>query len=90
MNICVKCKEPFALVPDRPGYATVCPSCTESIHNQPKRIEAAVAVRERRKAADKNNPRKRRKTDHGKAELAPMGYEPVRYRSIQVPAEDEE
>jgi DNA-directed RNA polymerase subunit M/transcription elongation factor TFIIS len=83
--ICKKCGEAFTPKPGKPGFANVCPNCTESPQSHAKKIEMRAADQKALASAERANKRSREEAEREKRELAAMGFEVVQRFRVEVP-----
>jgi hypothetical protein len=70
--ICKECCSEFILNPDKPGFANVCPACSEPTELLEKRAAAVIAMQEAKKAAAKANRKSRKKSEKDQREYDAM------------------
>lgn len=86
--ICSKCGDEFQLLPNKPGFANVCPNCTESPEAHIARVLQELRVRKERAAAARKNTRNRGKVAREKRDLITLGPEILRRLSAGEPLEE--
>ena len=57
IRICAVCSEEFELKPDKPGFANLCPACSEPENSEPK-TKAGMDADERKALAEANEARR--------------------------------
>lgn len=82
-----KCGESFTLQPGKPGFANVCPTCTESPDAHSKKAELKAADQKAVVAAERAIKRSREEAEREKRELAAMGFEVDRRFRVEIPVE---
>jgi hypothetical protein len=82
--ICKECGGEFILHPGKPGFANVCPTCTEPPELLAKKAEAAVAMQETKKAVARANKQSREKAEQAKRELDALREKAIRYFNGQT------
>lgn len=81
---CSKCSEVFELLPYKPGFANVCPNCTENNEQQAKRAVAAESLRKSFAESVKINSKAHDKAMRDDAKLKSLGFEKVPGTTIMV------
>ena len=88
--ICKECGGEFVLNPGKPGFANVCPACSEPPELLAKKAEATIAMQEAKKAAAKANKVSRKKAEQKKREYEALLEKAVRWASGLAPDKDEQ
>jgi len=87
LKTCSKCGEEFELLPGKPGYANVCPTCTKNPEEKARKAAEDEALQKSLKAARKENARRREKDRAEDIKLESLGFRrvPGKRITIQVP-----
>jgi len=59
MPTCKECGEEFDLLPNKPGFANVCPTCTESPEEKARKVEEQERLRKQLRKSKRINKRTR-------------------------------
>jgi hypothetical protein len=62
IRVCVVCSEEFELKPDKPGFASHCPACSEPDRTEPK-TQRGIDTGERQTVKEVNEARRRAMRD---------------------------
>ena len=74
---CSKCYEAFDLLPNKPGFVNVCPTCTEDDRREARKTATAEALRKSLTESVRINTKAREKSIKDDAELESLGLERV-------------
>jgi hypothetical protein len=74
---CSKCGVEFDLSPGKPGYANVCPDCTESREQSDRKTADAEMLHRKWAAASRENSRKIEQTGRRDRMLESLGFAEV-------------
>jgi hypothetical protein len=88
--ICKECGGEFVLNPGKPGFANVCPACSEPPELLARKAEAAVAMQEAKKTAAKANKKIRKKAEREKREYDALLEKANRWASGLAPDKNEQ
>ena len=76
---CKECGEEFELLPGKPGFANVCPQCSElGPEDRQRQIAAGVQMHKALVASVRKNANQRKKERQHEIKLEQMGYKVVR------------
>jgi predicted nucleic acid-binding Zn-ribbon protein len=89
LKTCSKCGEAFDLLPDKPGFANVCPSCTQPPEETVRKAAVQDSLRKSLAKASLENQRKRDQSLKEDRKLEALGFErvPGKKFTFQVPKE---
>lgn len=87
--VCKECGGEFILQPNKPGFANVCPTCTESPEAHARKAEQTAMRDTRKRAASRINERNRIREERHKQKLEAMGYKVIRRFVARPPIKDE-
>ena len=59
IKLCAMCQEEFELKPGKPGFANVCPQCTEASQDSPEEVGRPRMTAEERKSVSEANDARR-------------------------------
>ncbi|MGA2049156.1 MAG: hypothetical protein ABSG96_15770 [Terracidiphilus sp.] len=86
MPICKQCKGEFVLLPNKPGFANVCPTCTESPEQKARKVEEKKRSRKELRKSKRINKLNRELAKQANRQLEVKGFEKVTEKSITVKA----
>ncbi len=84
---CKECGDKFELLPDKKGFANVCPTCTENADDNARKAAQEESLRKALKESLRENNKRREKELKEDRELAALGFQrvPGKRFTVKVP-----